>query len=79
MMLGGYDYTITYKPGVEYASADLLCCLPLPQAPTYAPVPPETITLMETLSLITVTTKQVSQWTFHNAMLLKVKRVVLHG
>ena len=33
-MLGGYDYTIAYKPGVQHENADLFSRLPLPDIPT---------------------------------------------
>ena len=39
----------------------------------------EMIPVMETLSSIPVTTNQISQWTFQDAILSKVKKVVLHG
>ena len=79
LMLGGYDYTITYKPGVQHANADLFSRLPLPDIPTKVPVPPETILLMETLSSIPVTATQISQWTSQDTTLSKVKNFVLNG
>ena len=78
-MLGGFDYTIAYKPGVQHANADLFSRLSLPDIPTKVPVPPETILLMETLSSIPVTATQISQWTSHSTTLSKVKNFILNG
>ena len=79
LMLGGYDYTIAYKPGVQHANADLFSRLPLPDIPTKVPVPPERILLMETHSSIPVTATQISQWTSQDTTLSKVKNFVLNG
>ena len=79
LILGGYDYTITYKPGVEHANADLFSRLPLSDIPIKVPVPPETILLMERLSSIPVTATQISQWTSQDTILSKVKNFVLNG
>ena len=79
LMLGGYDYTIAYKPGVQHANADLFSRLPLPDIPTKVPVLPETILLMETLSSIPVTATQISQWTSQDTTLSKVKNFILNG
>ena len=78
-MLGGYDYTITYKPGVQHANADLFSRLPLSNIPTKVAVPPETILQMKTLSSIPVTATQISQWTSQDTILSKVKNFVLNG
>ena len=41
LLLGGYDYTISYKPGQQYANAHMLSRLPSTEAPANPPVPPE--------------------------------------
>ena len=50
LLLGGYDYTIAYRPGEQHANADLFDRLPLSDAPKNVPTPPETIHVMEMLS-----------------------------
>lgn len=79
LLLGGYDYTIIYKPGEQHANADLLSRLPLSQAPSNVPIPPETIHLLETLSSSPVTATHIRQWTMKDPVLAKVKDLVLRG
>ena len=79
LMIGGYDCTIAYKLGVQYANADLFSCLLLLEAPTYVPVSLEAILLMETLSSIPVISSQISRWTSQDAILSKVMKVLLYG
>ncbi len=78
-LLGGYDYTITYKPGKQHGNADPLSLLPLPEAPVDVPVPLETIMLMESLSSSPITAAHIKQWTTKDPVLLKVKDFVLRG
>ena len=79
LTLGGYDYTIAYKPGQDHANADLLSRLPVSGAPTVVPDLPEMVLLMETLSSSPVTASQISKWTSQDTLLAKVKEHVLNG
>ena len=79
LLLGGYDYTIEYKPGDQQANADSLSRLPLPESPLYVPMPPETIHLMETLDSSPITSAQIKQWTRRDPLLSKVKDLLLRG
>ena len=63
LLLSGYNYTINYKPGEAHANADSLSRLPLPDAPSQVPVPPETVLLMQGLDSSPVTSTQIKQWT----------------
>ena len=79
LLLSGYDYAISYKPGTQHSNADFLSRLPLPESPVSVPLPPETIHLMEQLDSSPVTSSQIKQWTEKDPLLLKVKDLVLRG
>ena len=79
LLLGGYDYSITYKPGEQHVNADLFSRLPLPAVPGKVPIPPETILLMDTLQSSPVTATQIKHWTSRDTSLSKVKDLVLRG
>ena len=79
LTLGGYDYTIEYKPGESHSNADFLSRLPLPDAPETVPVPQEIISLVETLDSSPVTSKQIKQWTHKDPTLAKVSDLLCQG
>lgn len=79
LLLSGYDYAISYKPGTQHSNADSLSRLPLPESPVSVPLPPETIHLMEQLDSSPVTSSQIKQWTEKDPLLSKVKDLVLRG
>ena len=72
LTLGGYDYTIQYRKGVQQCHADALSRLPLPQKPSSVPVAEETVLLMEHLA-------QVKVWTDQDPILSKIKQQLLAG
>lgn len=50
VILGGYQYSIKYKPGNKQENVDALSCLPLPEPlNTDIPVPMEVVALQEHL------------------------------
>ena len=79
LLLGGYDYTIAYRPGEQHANADLFSRLPLSDAPKNVPTPPETIHVMEMLSSSPVTAASIKQWTARDPLLSKVTAKLLRG
>ena len=79
LTLGGYDYIIQYRKGVEQCHSVALSRLPLPQTPNNVPVPGETVLLMEHLSFTPISTAQVKLWTDQDPILAKIKRQLLSG
>ena len=76
LILGAYDCKIAYKAGEDHSNADALSRLPLPTTPSVVPTPPETIHLMEHLSMGPVSAAQIWQPTDHHLLLAKVKQFV---
>ena len=79
LILGAYDYTISYKPGSKHANADSLSRLPLPKAPAEVPTPEEVVLLMETIQNSPVNAAQIRQWTDRDPLLSKVRKLILQG
>ena len=50
-----------YKPGKDHSNDDTLSRQPLPEMPTDAPLPGETVLLFDTLN--SLATEQIRQWT----------------
>ena len=79
LTLSAYDYEISYKPGKEQASADLLSRLPLPDCPKETPTPADTILLIESLQTSPTTFAHIRSWTSRNPLLSKVRKMLLQG
>ncbi len=77
--LGGYDYTIEYKPGAEHSNADCMYRLPLPDAPKSVTTLPDTIVVLQSLEVSPVTATEVKKWTAQYPLLSRVMDLVLHG
>ena len=79
LLLSGYDYSISYKPGEQHANADSLSRLPLPESPESFSLPPETIHLMQQLDASPVTSDLIKRMTGQDPLLSKVRDLVLQG
>ena len=79
LTLSSYNYSIQYKLGKKHANADVLSRLPLPEVPTGAPLPGDTVLLMECLQGAPVTALQIWTWTDRDPVLSKVRDLVLRG
>ena len=73
LLLEGYNYTISYKPGYQHANADMLRRLPSGSAPSNPPTPHETIYVLETLDSSPVTSAHIRQWTTNDPALSKIQ------
>ena len=80
LILGAYQYTISYRPG-EMANADGLSRLPLPESPASAkvPFPGEVVCLLQTLQSLPITAEQIRQWTTKDPILSRVRELVAKG
>ena len=72
LLPGAYDYQVGGEGKEEKnCKADTLSRLPLPTTPSQIPTPPETIQLMENLSLGPVSAAQIRQLTDRHPVLFK--------
>ena len=79
LILGGYNYSIRYKPGKANANADALSRLPLPAKEYDVPKPAELVQLLEHLSTTPVSSSQVKTLTDTDPVLAKVRCWVEEG
>ena len=79
LTLGAYNYTITYKPGLQHGNAELLSRLPLPGAPKEVPLPGDTIHLLDNLQVSPISVAQIKSWTVSDPILSKVSEMLLPG
>jgi len=79
LTLGGYNYSISYKPGDKHGNADLFSRLPLGDTPKTVPDAPETILLMSSLESTPITAAKVKQWTHRDTVIPKIAHCILHG
>ena len=81
LILGTYQYTISYQPGEKMANADGLNKLPLPESPASAevPLPGEVVCLLQTLQSSPITAEQIRQWTSKDPILSWVRGLVAKG
>ena len=71
LLLGGYDYRISYKPGPQHANADMLSRLLSSTPPTTTPDTPETVFLLDVFDSSPVTSSHIRQWTAKDLTLIK--------
>ena len=74
-----YKYKISYKAGKSNCNADGLSRLPLPVMPDSAPLPGETILLMEHLEGTPVHSGHIKEWIKRDPVLSQVLRYTLEG
>ena len=79
LLLGGYDYRISYKPGPQHANADMLSRLPSSPPPTTTPDTPETVFLLVVFNSSPVTSSHIRQWTANDLTLTKVRDALVTG
>ena len=80
LLLGGYDYTISFKPGEQNANADMLSRLPSSPPPTQIPTSPEIVYLLEeVLDASPITSAHIKRWTAKDPTLTKVQEALVTG
>ena len=79
LLLGGYDYKISYKPGDQHANADMLSRLPSSSTPPEPPASPENVHVLETLDSSPVTSAHIRQWTAKDPTTAKVRDSLIAG
>ena len=79
LTLANYQYHLCFRPGRKIANTDGLSRLPVDEAPTEVPVPPEVVLTMTTLEKSPVTAAQVATWTRRDPLLAAVVRFVQQG
>ena len=78
LTLSNHEY-LEYQPGADLANADGLCRLPLPDKPSYVPVPEEVVLSLSVNEDTPVTSQNVASWTSHDTVLSAVVKFVLQG
>ena len=68
-----------FKPCSQNADADVLYRLWLTESPSSVHLSEETVLLLETLQLSTITATQIKTWTDHDPVLSQVRELVLPG
>ena len=80
VILGGYQYSIKYKPGNKQGNVDALSRLPLAEpSNTDIPVPVEVVALLEHLDSTPVSAKQIKTQTDRDPLMSRVKKFVMEG
>lgn len=79
LLLGGYDYSIQYKPGKCMANADALSRLPLKPPSVEVPRPPEIVSLVEYLDTTPLSCAKIKLWTDHDPVLSRIRKWVQEG
>ena len=79
LTLAMYNYQIAFKPTTAHSNADGLSRLPLPEAPSEVPVPPEFVLLVEHLLDAPVKAHEIRTWTRRDPLLSRVKQFIQSG
>ncbi|KAJ8403254.1 hypothetical protein AAFF_G00354710 [Aldrovandia affinis] len=78
VLLGAYDYELSYRPGKQLANADALSRLPLPTTETETP-PPLEVLLLEMVPEAPLHATRIAALTLKDPVLSRVLCWVLHG
>ena len=79
LTLAMYNYQIAFKPTTAHSNAGGLSRLPLSEAPSEVPVPPEFVLLIEHLLDAPVKAYEIRTWTWRDPLLSKVKQFIQSG
>ncbi len=79
LTLGTYNYSINHRPGSAMSHADALSRIPLTDSHSSVPVPCEITYLIHQLSTSIITANKIRQWTDHDSVLSRVRRLILNG
>ena len=79
LILGSYEYSLTFRSTEEHGNADAMSRLPLPDCPAEVPVPTELVLLVEGLQDSPISTDQVRTWTRRDPLLSKVLQFTEDG
>ena len=64
LILGSYEYSLTFRSTEEHGNADAMSRLPLPDCPAEVPVAAELVLLVEGLQDSPISTDHVRTWTW---------------
>ena len=74
LLLGAYQYTISYQPGKKLANADGLSRLTLPELPSKVTLSVDIISLLQTLQSSPITADHIKKWTDKDPICKRVER-----
>lgn len=78
VMLGAYEYVISYRAGKDNGNADALSRLPVPETPEKEAKEDYVLMLDSVISPLT-TSEQIKHWTTRDLVLSRVREYVLKG
>ncbi len=78
IMLGAYEYVISYRAGKDHGNADALSRLPVAQ-PSEEEPEEEHVLMLESIAGSLMTAEQIKHWTSKDPVLSRVREYVLKG
>ena len=79
LTLSAYEYDIVYREGLANANADAMSRLPLTDKPKAAPIPGETIHMMELLDSTPINANNIRVWTSRDPNLSRALKFTEQG